>query len=234
MTTPWQERQRLIRERADEIGAAGFARTRGAGGPVRPWQRAEHEAQAAAEVEAGASARLAAEVRRLADGVEAGDVAAMTAYVEALGVRHAIAITWRAGSSMPEGVRGFAVSRQRKITVPFIRTLDDFAVALHEVGHTLTPCPGTGTHSHRDAGGCVSCEVAAWQKALELVPEGTRAAIKRAAAAHLEGLGTFAGGPMAAWREAAKMVDSGWRARELARIERAHTEQAWRIRMGGR
>jgi predicted secreted Zn-dependent protease len=77
--------------------------------------------------------------------------------VAALCRRHRITMQWTEGSAVPGVARAHANWRTRRIVAPHIRTVQDAATALHEIGHVLQgACPNVGLH-RRD-----SCETAWW------------------------------------------------------------------------
>jgi hypothetical protein len=98
------------------------------------------------------------------------DLAACAAYVEALGRRWDFEIVWH--PKPIAGATAFAEWKQRRIQVPVIVELEQFAVALHEAGHLLAgDCTRKAPHfvdrGDRDWHACVECETAAWKIALE-------------------------------------------------------------------
>jgi hypothetical protein len=95
--------------------------------------------------------------------------------VTALCRRHRVTIEWTEGHAAPGEAVAFANWRNRTITTPRIVTIEDGAVALHEVGHVLQgACPRTEPHRRDPTVArwwhCVACEEDAWVRALRLVP----------------------------------------------------------------
>lgn len=113
-------------------------------------------------------ADIAAEIER--DPVEGG-----RRLVETLARRHRITIDWRQPARMPRGVLGRADWKRRSILIPvFGGTAGEapaqFAVALHELAHILSPRCSEKVPPHQRPwrGGCLFCEVIAWRLSLEL------------------------------------------------------------------
>ena len=72
--------------------------------------------------------------------------------------------------------RGTAWGRGRnaRVRLPHIRSAVEFAICLHEIGHTLAePCEGAG-HLRAEGRGCVRCEHLAWGVACQIAPFSRR------------------------------------------------------------
>jgi hypothetical protein len=160
------ERRYIVREELDHTGGRDlFAEA------DRFRERLDAQFRAAAEAKARAKAE--AEERQLLQRVYRGDVDAMQTWFVGLLKRERITVTWRTSW---HGSR--ARPSARHIWVPFPRSIEDLAVAAHEVGHILVGrCPGRSPHQRRPGKtGCLCCENGAWTHARALLPDLPREA----------------------------------------------------------
>lgn len=127
-------------------------------------EKQEREAREKSERLARINAQLGPAVRQ----AERGDLAAMRRVIELLAERDGLRIYWRE----PTGeAYGYALGTSGMV-IPPIRSATDFAVGIHEWGHTQSERCRGGDHQPQADGRwhlCLRCEQLAWEKAMTVI-----------------------------------------------------------------